>query len=373
MKKVCALLHTSSMPQNLWGEALCHSTWLKNRTSMWALGGKTPWQVVYGATPNLIGLKRFGETAWVHNASGSKLNVCAWEGRWIGFNTESCRHCVYWPTKGTVSVEQNVYFRASQQLEGEPLAMPTFSTLNKQPPAPTPAAHDLPNPPSTLEPPIDVPPASVPRCAHTPAPPAPPPVHPIRTQILSHIVCNLQSGMGISSTCLSNPTIPQGIAVLGSFTEEDEVDNMIGSAWDNDDDVPGLEEDCDDLKQILITETADAEALEPCTLSEACHHPEWVQWECTIEEEIATLKAAGTWHLEEPPLGANVIGSKWVFKAKKDASGWVICYKAHLVMQGFSQIDGVDYDDTHPSPGLLQHTPSSCLLIGLTWSCSNLM
>lgn len=34
MEKVPALLHTSSLPQNLWGKVLCHSTWLKNRTSM---------------------------------------------------------------------------------------------------------------------------------------------------------------------------------------------------------------------------------------------------------------------------------------------------------------------------------------------------
>jgi hypothetical protein len=33
MEKVCTLLHTSGLPQNLWGEALRHSTWLKNRTS----------------------------------------------------------------------------------------------------------------------------------------------------------------------------------------------------------------------------------------------------------------------------------------------------------------------------------------------------
>jgi hypothetical protein len=42
MEKVHVLLHTSGMPQNLWGKALHHLTWLKNCTSMWALGGKTP-------------------------------------------------------------------------------------------------------------------------------------------------------------------------------------------------------------------------------------------------------------------------------------------------------------------------------------------
>jgi len=43
----------------------------------------------------------------------------------------------------------------------------------------------------------------------------------------------------------------------------------------------------------------------------------------------------------------NVIGSKWVFKAKKDATGNIAHYKVRLVSQGFSQIGGVDYDDTY--------------------------
>jgi hypothetical protein len=64
-------------------------------------------------------------------------------------------------------------------------------------------------------------------------------------------------------------------------------------------------------------------------------------------EELATLKANSTWRFENAPPGANVIGSKWVFKAKKDATGRVVRYKARLVAQGFSQIGGIDYDDTY--------------------------
>ena len=66
-----------------------------------------------------------------------------------------------------------------------------------------------------------------------------------------------------------------------------------------------------------------------------------------IGGELATLKAAGTWILEEAPPGANIIGSKWVFKAKKDAAGVIAHLKAHLVAQGFSQIGGVNYDNTY--------------------------
>ena len=62
---------------------------------------------------------------------------------------------------------------------------------------------------------------------------------------------------------------------------------------------------------------------------------------------MATLEAAKTWVLEEPPPGVNIIGSEWVFKAKKDATGIFAHFKARLVAQGFSQIGGIDYDNTY--------------------------
>jgi Reverse transcriptase (RNA-dependent DNA polymerase) len=50
--------------------------------------------------------------------------------------------------------------------------------------------------------------------------------------------------------------------------------------------------------------------------------------------------------LVDKPEGANVIGSKWVFHAKKDAAGTTIRHKVCLVAQGFSQVPGIDYFDT---------------------------
>ena len=97
----------------------------------------------------------------------------------------------------------------------------------------------------------------------------------------------------------------------------------------------------------LAAEIADAEVLEPRNLAEAKRRPDWPLWEQAISEELTTLCKAGTWKLEAPPPRANVIGSKWVFKAKKDASGKVVQYKAWLVTQGFSQVEGVDYFDTY--------------------------
>jgi len=50
-----------------------------------------------------------------------------------------------------------------------------------------------------------------------------------------------------------------------------------------------------------------------------------------MEEKLTMLNNTGTWELIDPPSGANIVGSKWVFKAKKDIAGNIVCYKARLV------------------------------------------
>ena len=47
------MLHASQLPKFLWGEAVKHAVWLKNRTSTRVLDGKTPYEIFYGTKPNL--------------------------------------------------------------------------------------------------------------------------------------------------------------------------------------------------------------------------------------------------------------------------------------------------------------------------------
>ena len=95
----------------------------------------------------------------------------------------------------------------------------------------------------------------------------------------------------------------------------------------------------------LAAEISEAEALEPRTLAKARRCPDWPLWKKAIQKELETLCQARTWELAEAPVGSNIIGSKWVFRAKKDAACNVIHYKARLVAQGFSQVPGVNYFD----------------------------
>ena len=44
--------------------------------------------------------------------------------------------------------------------------------------------------------------------------------------------------------------------------------------------------------------------------------------------------------------GKNIVGSKWVFRIKRGPDGTIQKYKAHIIAQGFTQIEGIDYDET---------------------------
>ena len=70
-----------------------------------------------------------------------------------------------------------------------------------------------------------------------------------------------------------------------------------------------------------------------------------------MQEELNQFKLTNIWTLVERPYDNNVIGTKWVFKNKFDEHEVVVRNKARLVAQGYTQEEGIDYDETfHPLP-----------------------
>ena len=81
---------------------------------------------------------------------------------------------------------------------------------------------------------------------------------------------------------------------------------------------------------------------EPSTYEQAVKHPGWIE---AMNKEITALKINNTW--EEVPLPTNkkAISCKWVYKTKLKADGTLERLKARLVIRGFTQQYGIDYEE----------------------------
>ncbi|GJW83966.1 putative ribonuclease H-like domain-containing protein [Tanacetum coccineum] len=64
-----------------------------------------------------------------------------------------------------------------------------------------------------------------------------------------------------------------------------------------------------------------------------------------MQEELLQFKLQQVWTLVDLPHGKRAISTKWVYMNKKDERGSVIRNKARLVTQGYTQEEGIDYDE----------------------------
>ncbi|XP_055823321.1 uncharacterized mitochondrial protein AtMg00820-like [Solanum dulcamara] len=79
------------------------------------------------------------------------------------------------------------------------------------------------------------------------------------------------------------------------------------------------------------------------TTKEALKSP---HWRTPILEEIRALHNNKTWIFMPKRASINLVGSKCVFKTKLNANRTIDKYKARLVFRGFSQLIGIDFEET---------------------------
>ncbi|GKC65217.1 putative ribonuclease H-like domain-containing protein [Tanacetum coccineum] len=69
------------------------------------------------------------------------------------------------------------------------------------------------------------------------------------------------------------------------------------------------------------------------------------RWIKAMQEELLQFELQKVWTLVDLPNGKRAIRTKWVFKNKKDARGIIVRNKARMVAQGYTQEEGIDYDE----------------------------
>uniref|UniRef100_A0A2N9EH16 Integrase catalytic domain-containing protein n=1 Tax=Fagus sylvatica TaxID=28930 RepID=A0A2N9EH16_FAGSY len=93
-------------------------------------------------------------------------------------------------------------------------------------------------------------------------------------------------------------------------------------------------------------------------------HKDKQSWMKAMHEEMNSLHKNNTYELVELPKGKKALRNKWVFKLKKDGEK-LVKYEARLVVKGFNQKQGIDFDEIF-SP--VVKISSIRVILGLTTS-----
>ncbi|GJW08449.1 putative ribonuclease H-like domain-containing protein [Tanacetum coccineum] len=91
-----------------------------------------------------------------------------------------------------------------------------------------------------------------------------------------------------------------------------------------------------------VVQTRGMTKKKPTKIAQALDDESWVE---AMQEELLQFKIQKVWTLVDLPYGKKAIGTKWVYRNKKDERGIVVKNKARLVAQGYKQEEGIDYDE----------------------------
>jgi hypothetical protein len=394
------LISHSSLPFQYWSYAFSTAIFLINRLPSLSCGSISPWQTLFGTSPNFSFFKSFGcacfpllrpyskkkfnlrskECVFLGYASNSKDYLCLdpltsrmYVSRHVVFNeshypfsssTSSCHQ----PSQSTPSfwLSNLLFFHPCQlpsvlgpapQSSPSPSPRPTQSTAS-------PLQNTLPSIlgpiPLSLNPPIISGPnlESLPITQPDSSTPHPNPYNTLSSSTSSALP-NLTVPVhhtANSSPCFSilpNPTAPAhhtASPLPPSSILPNPTTTINPTATINP--VPTLsfhpmqtrsKSGIVKKKCFASSTTINYLETEPPNYTIASEIPEW---RAAMASEFDALHRQHTWSLVPPCPDQNVIGCRWVYKIKRNTDGSISRYKARLVAKGFHQQAGVDFDET---------------------------
>jgi hypothetical protein len=96
-------------------------------------------------------------------------------------------------------------------------------------------------------------------------------------------------------------------------------------------------------KCFSLSHSAFVATFESKDIGHTLFDPNWVN---AMHEELENFERNQVCELVEPPPYCKPIGTKWVWKNKEGENGEVVMNKSRLVGQGYSQKEGIDYEET---------------------------
>ncbi|KAK1572556.1 hypothetical protein Q3G72_034540 [Acer saccharum] len=130
-----------------------------------------------------------------------------------------------------------------------------------------------------------------------------------------------------------------------SLLNSNEPTPWVRKLHDNDDIIGEVNEGVKTRLQItnLISYTCYTSQIEPKKVDEDLNNEFWV---LAMQDELNQFERNEVWTLVPKPQTTNVIGTKWIYRNKSDEDGNIVRNKVRLVAQGYSQIEGIDFEET---------------------------
>ena len=364
LEKARPMLIEAGLPKSLWAEAITTANYLRNRSPVSGLAA-TPLELFTGIKPNVSHLRIFGARAYAHTPSAlrTKLDPVCKPGRFIGFASNRKGYKILLDN-GTTITSRDVTFDETKPFEPFPFNPPEPSPSNGAPrfdsfsfnpfnietvgAAESGAdAPEAPPPPGGTPSPPGSPPASPPG-----SPPGSPPASPHASPQASPHASPHASPQGSPKASPSPDASPPPAAPIPPRRSTRVT--RPASEWKPNEYVytPITGHFRDPAAAAAAAAAAagnvaanSAIASEPTTMDEALSSPAAAAWQLAMDDEMTSLFANNTWTLCEPPPGTKPIPVKWVYKIKRDSNGNIERFKARLVVKGFRQREGIDYDE----------------------------
>lgn len=332
------LLRDAEMDKRYWGEAINTANYLLNRLPCSATG-KTPFELWSGKLPDYKHLRIFGSAAYVHvpKEKRKKLDQKSIRMIFVGYADGRKAYRCLDPDTDAVTISRDAEF-VEEFSKGEDIreVVPVSVAVSRQPKTS-----------STKEGPGAFPAKYLVEIDRSPIP------------TVEDEVPDDESVSTMEDEADSSDT-------EGNFDTADETEESDFEGFRDEEFQRRSQRSTKGKAPVRLIEEINAvriqEENEPKTYKDAVSCAQKDQWRTAMEEELASHRELKTWEIVKLPEGKKVVGSRWVYKIKRNASGDPMKFKARLVAQGCSQKPGVDFEEVY-APFVTQATFRTLLAV----------
>jgi hypothetical protein len=329
------MLHDQGLPLFLWVEACYTAVYLQNKSPHKAVESMTPEEAFSGKKPEVGHLRIFGciTFSYVPSEKRTKLEPTTERGIFVGYNETSKAFRIYLPSLRKTVLRRDVRFeedRAFRKSRGIKKGEQSSSQIQVSPQQTT-VTQSL------------WPPVSGLTGSQVTGP----------QDSSSQATGPQVSGSGTSEFTTGSLFLGDGVE-QGESPPQDTTSERRKPKWLQDT-LREAQGSVGNPRQAVreskpperfcsyIAMVSSIRESEPSTFEEATSRQVWRD---AMMEEYNSIMKNDVWEVVPRPKGKSVVTSRWLYKLKHAADGSIEKYKSRFVARGFSQVEGVDYDET---------------------------